>query len=224
MSLLEAIRREAGDGIGALVANLIRVGEVTSVDPVAFTARVRFEDRDDIESYDLRLIVRRSQGTRDYDVPEVGENVLCLFLPTGVEDGFVLGAYYTDPAPRPASSASVAVREFEDGTRVEYDRDTHRLTVDVPEGGGEVVINAPRVTINSPRIDLGEASALEPSVLGDKLAAWVAQELKPWLDGHQHIGNLGAPTSGALTAPVGPFDPGSAGPGGAVYSSRNRGQ
>lgn len=209
--------------LGELVANLIRVGEVTSVDAEAFTARVRFEDREDVESYDLSVLVRRSLRTKDYDLPSVGEDVLCLFLPTGVEDGFILGAYYPEPVERPADREGVTVREFEDGTRVEYDQAAHRLTVDVPEGGGEVVVNAPRVTISAGKIDLGEGS-LEPSVLGDQLAAWVKDELAQWLNNHQHIGNLGAPTSGALLAPAGPFSPGTAGPGGSVYSSKNRGQ
>lgn len=120
----------SSDGLSELVDNLIRVGEVTSINPEAFTARVRFEDRDDIESYDLRLLVRRSLKNKDFDAPDVGEPVLCLFLPTGVEAGFIIGSYYPDTVPRPSADGNVTSRVFEDGTRIEYDRADHRLLID----------------------------------------------------------------------------------------------
>ena len=78
------------DQLESLVANLIRIGEVTSINPEAFTARVRFEDRDNVESYDLRILVRGSLKDKFFHMPDVGENVLCLFLPSGVEAGFIL--------------------------------------------------------------------------------------------------------------------------------------
>lgn len=83
---------------------------------------------------------------------------------------------------------------------------------------------ADRITLNCPLIDLGEDSSLEPSVLGDKLASWISTELKTYLDLHQHIGNLGAPTSPAMNGPFGPFIEGSGASGGAVYSKKNRNQ
>lgn len=78
--------------------------------------------------------------------------------------------------------------------------------------------------IRAPNIQLGEDSAVEPSVLGNKLAAWITQELVPWLNSHNHIGNLGKPTSPAATGSKGPFNPGSGKQGGAVYSKVNTNQ
>lgn len=210
------------ESLAELVANLIRIGEVTSVNPERFTARVRFEDRDNVESYDLQVLARGSLRDKFYHMPDIGENVLCLFLPSGVEAGFILGAYYPASIERPAASNNVTAVQYDDGTRVEYDREAHKLQIDIPEGAGEVVINcAGSVTVNSPKIDLGEESTLEPSVLGDKLAA-AFQTLKDELDNHQHIGNLGAPTSAAMQ--VRPITFAELLSGGNVYSKKNRNQ
>lgn len=69
-------------------------------------------------------------------------------------------------------------------------------------------------------IHLGD-HGLEPLVMGDKLAAWVLQELKVWLDNHQHIGNMGIPTSAASQGPYGAFEVGTAAAGEVVYSKHN---
>src|SRR5690625_1554247 len=104
----------SAEGLAELVANLIRVGEVTSVNAGAATARVRFIDRENTESYDLQLLVRSSLKDKNYHMPDVGENVLCLFLPSGVEAGFVLGAYYPSGVGRPASTIDKTVTVFGD--------------------------------------------------------------------------------------------------------------
>ena len=211
--------------IQSLLSNLIRVGTVTSLIEGDARARVVFEDRDNTESYDLLALVKNTKDNQDYWMPDVDEQVLCLFLPIGIEQGFILGSYYTKLNPRPASSGNVRKVKFKDGTVIEYDRESHTLTVDVPENGGNVIVNAhTKVTVNSPLIDLGEDADLEPSVLGDKLAQWIMQELKPWLDSHQHIGNLGKPTSPASMGPFGPFEAGNGDKGGNVYSQKNRNQ
>lgn len=158
----------ASEELGELVANLIRVGEVTSVNAKAFTARVRFIDRDDVESYDLRLIVPRSLKNKFYTAPDVGEPVLCLFLPTGVEAGFIVGSYYTNSLERPAAEQGKTAALFEDGTLVEYDRATHRLLVDASASSGAIEVLAATVSvtasdsvqIDAPQITLNGALAI----------------------------------------------------------------
>lgn len=71
----------------------------------------------------------------------------------------------------------------------------------------------------APKIDLGEESYLEPSVLGDQMAIMMAK-IEKWLNCHFHIGNLGIPTS----APVEPLNIPEGKLGGSVYSKRNRNQ
>lgn len=77
------------------------------------------------------------------------------------------------------------------------------------------------VSIEADKIDLGREDSLEQSVLGKKLEEWVNNELTPWLNTQLIVtGNLGAPTSPVIT----PFEPGTAAPGGDVYSKNNRNQ
>lgn len=81
-----------------------------------------------------------------------------------------------------------------------------------------------QATLKAPKIQLGEDSAVEPSVLGNQLANWIETELVPWLNNHQHIGNMGYPTSAPPLAPYGPFEPGEGAQGGGVYSKVNTNQ
>ena len=74
--------------------------------------------------------------------------------------------------------------------------------------------------VSCPLIDLGEPEDLEQSVLGKKLENWINNELVPWLNTHGHTtappGDPGPPTES--------FEPGTAKPGGAVWSTKNRNQ
>lgn len=85
-------------------------------------------------------------------------------------------------------------------------------------GNADIVVNG-KTTLESPEIDMG-IEDLQPMVKGDNMANWVVNELVPWLITHNHIGNLGYPT----TPPITPFDPGTAAQGGKVYSTKNRTQ
>lgn len=216
---------EQVQNLTAIVDQLIRVGKVTSTNDTNLTARVEFKDRSGIVSHNLRVLQKNTRDNKDYWMPDLDEQVLCLFLPNGIEQGYILGSPYSD-----VTKADVATKEkrrvkFKDGTSVEYDRSTHTLTVDVPPDGGNVVINAhTQVVVNSPEIDLGESSSLEPSVLGDKLAEWISSQLKPWLDDHVHPETQGDFTGPAKSGSTGAFDAGEGAQGGNVYSTRNRNQ
>lgn len=137
------------EDLAALVANLIRVGEVTSINPEAFTARVRFIDRENTESYDMQVLARGSLRDKNYHMPDIGENVLCLFLPTGVEAGFVIGAYYPSDVGRPASTEDVTCTLFGDGTRIQYDRAANNLLVDASASGGTVTVICSTATVQA---------------------------------------------------------------------------
>lgn len=227
------------DAFMSILSEIIRVGKVTSTNDEAGTARVQFADRNDVVSYDLNVIVKNTLENKDYWMPDINEPVLCLFLPSGIEQGFIIGSYYTRVVSPSQATKEVREARFKDGTSVSYNRETHTLTVDVPAEGGNIVINShtsvtintgaatvnasKKAILNSPLIELGESANLEPSVLGDKLASWIESELKPWLDSHQHP--AGSPFTGAAqAAPTAAFPPGSGGGGGAVYSTKNKNQ
>ncbi len=108
--------------------NIIRVGRVSSINPNMATARVVFEAQG-IVSYDLPVLQHQTLKNKDYYMPDIGEHVVCLFLPTGNAEGFILGAIYSDEDRPPVNSQDKRVIQFEDGTQIEYNRSSHTLTI-----------------------------------------------------------------------------------------------
>lgn len=86
-------------------------------------------------------------------------------------------------------------------------------------GGTANIVAKGKTTLESPEIDLG-IDDLQPMVKGDNLANWIVNHLLPWLNSHNHVGNLGFPTS----PPITPFEAGEGQEGGDVYSEDNRTQ
>lgn len=124
----------------------LQIGTVDKVDRSKCRVRVLFPipERVDKEtgqvtrfavSEMLPVLVKQSVGNRDYWMPTIGDQVLCIF-PTGVGGaGFVLGSFYSDEEEIPEGAEAEGVRmvEFEDGTRIEYDTEASRLRVLVGE-------------------------------------------------------------------------------------------
>jgi len=133
----------------SLLKNLIRVGRVSSVYPERCTARVVFDDRDDLVSYELPTLGRGSYRTKDYWLPEEEEQVLCLFLPTGNAEGFILGTRFNEEDLPPIQDKNKRHLRFADGTFIEYDQETHTLTIDLLPTNGTVIING-HLIVNNP--------------------------------------------------------------------------
>lgn len=85
---------EKGQEALRLVRNIAKVGRVSSVNASEGTVRVIFEDRDNSISNDLPLLEIAS-------TPNVNDQVLCLFLGNGIEDGYCLGGFYSNENPPP---------------------------------------------------------------------------------------------------------------------------
>lgn len=103
------------------IDDLIRIGTVSSINPKNASARVLLEDRDNLVTGELKILFKRTLGTQDYSMIKVGEQVTCLFLPNGLEEGFIIGSYYTDKIIPPDNDEKKRLIKFEDGSIVEYD-------------------------------------------------------------------------------------------------------
>lgn len=128
--------------------DLIKVGEVSSVDLEKCTARVVFDDEDSLVSYDLQILQRNTYENQDYQMVHPGEDVVCLFLGPGQEDGFIIGSFYAGEIKPPEASLDRRTVVFSDDTRVCYDRAEHKLTVTIE--GTEVVFNRQDGSITVP--------------------------------------------------------------------------
>jgi phage baseplate assembly protein V len=130
-----------------ILNGLIKIGEVSSVDYAKCTARVVFDDDDSIVSYDLPVLHTNSFRNKDHAMPDVGEDVVCLFLPSGEEEGFILGAIYAGEVQPAESSADVRSVTFSDGTECKYDRASHQLSIKID--GTAITANRDSVNVNT---------------------------------------------------------------------------
>jgi phage baseplate assembly protein V len=131
-----------------ILPDLIKIGEVSSVDPEKCTARVVFDDEDSLVSYDLQILQRNTYENQDYQMVHPGEDVVCLFLGPGQEDGFIIGSLYAGEIKPPEASIDRRTVVFSDDTRVCYDRQEHKLTVTIE--GTEIVFNRQDGSITVP--------------------------------------------------------------------------
>lgn len=139
------------------IKRLIRVGTVSSVNAAAGTVRVAFAAQDDMVTYELPVITRGSKNNKDYWLPDVDEQVLCLFLPNtsgrGVRDGFVLGTFYSSVDAPVENSGDVHAVKYGDGTIIKHDRSTGKLTINATGdidiiAGGKITINGQTIYLN----------------------------------------------------------------------------
>jgi phage baseplate assembly protein V len=130
-----------------ILKSLIKIGEVSSVNYANCTARVVFDDDDQLVSNDLPVLHTNSLLNKDHAMPDVGEDVVCLFLPSGGEEGFILGAIYAGEVQPAESSKDVRSVTFSDGTECKYDRASHQLSVKID--GTTITANRDSVNVNT---------------------------------------------------------------------------
>lgn len=172
------------DRIEEMIRHLARVGTVVSTNPDASTVRVQLGDADNLVSYDLPVLQRQTFKTKDYAMPDVGEHVMCAFLPFGMEQGFVLGAMFSRADAVPVANQDKRHTDFGDGSWVQYDRAAHRMQAHVEAGelrvsvgkGASIVVEEGRVVIQSPsgEIDVDSGQVLN---LRGRL------KIRTWTDG-----------------------------------------
>ncbi len=133
-----------------MLKNLIRIGHVSSVNEVKGTVRVVIDDQQEIVTDDLPLL------SNEYNLPNVGDLVLCVFLGNGISSGFCLGKYFYEGNPPPVADKSIWAKDFGDGTSIQYNKSTKKLSI-VTEGdlelnvGGNLTINvAGNITTTAP--------------------------------------------------------------------------
>lgn len=128
--------------------SLIKLGEISSIDPGRGTARVVFDDEMGLVSYDLPVLQRNTLKNHDFAMPDVGEDAIVLFFGEGQEDGVILGSIYAGEVTPPESTEDRRTVVFDDDTRVCYDRQEHKLTVTIE--GTEIVFNRQDGSITVP--------------------------------------------------------------------------
>lgn len=113
---------------------IFRSGIVTSVDEKKATVRAKFPDLkkpdgEPLVSFDMQVVRSRAFGDREYWMPDIDEQVFCVFLGNGIERGFVLGGIYSTEDPPPVTDRNKHHIVYRDDSYWEYDRKEHKLSL-----------------------------------------------------------------------------------------------
>ncbi|MDD3938079.1 phage baseplate assembly protein V [Rhodoferax sp.] len=146
---------DAAVGTLAEAGVALKFGFVSAQDVAFGRVRLRLPDFDDLETAWLPVLHAKTHADKLWCLPDVGEQVACLLDARG-EGGVVLGALFgVRDAPPAGASADTHVVQFADGTRLEYDRGAHALSVQCVGAlhvtcSGAVTLAAASVSIDAP--------------------------------------------------------------------------
>lgn len=129
-----------------ILENLVKVAVVKTYKPETHTAVVQFKDHDEILSKELPILTPFTQNNKVYFPLTENQKVIVLFLPTGENtDGFIIGTLFDKDNPPPVKDRNKFHIKFEDGTTIEYDKNTHKLKA-VVNGDIEITANNTNIT------------------------------------------------------------------------------
>lgn len=130
------------------LCNFFFVGIVTDVNPAEGTVIVTRPDKNDRTTAALKVIQRGTCKTKDYWMPAVNDQVLCLVLPNvsgkGPGEGYVLGAFYSDADKALESNEVVRSVHHESGS---YWRVDENGNMEI-HASGSMKLTAPMIYIN----------------------------------------------------------------------------
>ncbi|MCP3921908.1 MAG: phage baseplate assembly protein V [Desulfobacterales bacterium] len=113
--------------------SIVALGIITQINGGSVRVDINGES-----THDLPVLFPKTQDDKFQFMPDIGEQVVCLFLPFGLEQGFVIGSIYSDVDTPPVDGSDKAHIKFKDGAKLEYDRATHKLTIDLSAAQGDV--------------------------------------------------------------------------------------
>ncbi len=109
--------------------NMLRVGKVCDLDEAGQRVRVNFDDLKTVSPW-IDVPTFGAKGDDYYWMPEIDEQVLCAFMPTGNAEGYVLRSIRgAENAPK-AGDANKRYIRFSDGGLLEYDKGSNTLTIE----------------------------------------------------------------------------------------------
>lgn len=113
---------------------LIRTGEVAEVDAENHKVKVRNPDWGGVATDWLPVLTRWSAGNRSFSLPKKGEQVLCLFYPLSLSQGFVVAGLFSKEDRPPVDDKHKINLTASDEAVFEYDTREHKLRIDLPDG------------------------------------------------------------------------------------------
>ena len=110
------------------IKNLFRVGTVCDLKPEEQEVRVNFDELGTPSPW-MQMPSFGADGDDYYWMPVIGEQVLCLLMPTGNAEGYVLRSIRgNDNKPKNPDNNKRYI-SFADGGLVQYDKGSNTLTI-----------------------------------------------------------------------------------------------
>jgi phage baseplate assembly protein V len=107
------------------LSKLFFTGYVSKRNDDKGTVIVTRPDKGNVTTKELAVLQRGTHATKEYWMPAIDDQVLCIRLPNisgkGTGEGFVLGAIYSDVDKPKESNADVRSVRFPDGSYVKYE-------------------------------------------------------------------------------------------------------
>lgn len=127
--------------IKKLLEKLIFYGTVCALTPKDGTVRVCREDKGNKVTNDMFVLQRGSSESKDFWMPAVGDQVLCIQMPNfsgaGVGDGFVLGTFFSSTdAPPGGADANTRVIDTPGNLKINIGG-----ALQINASSGDVVVN-----------------------------------------------------------------------------------
>ena len=126
---------------------ILRRGIISAVYPERHSARVTFEDEDNLVSAELPILTSYASKNNFYRLPDISEQVFCLYEENdaGEGTGVIIGSIYSDVNKPKANSQDICRLDFGDGSYFEFDRATGNLNIKCT---GEITINGKNIYWN----------------------------------------------------------------------------
>lgn len=106
------------------LSQYIFVGLVSKLNPSEGTVVVTRPDKDNRQTAPLRVLQRGTKATKEYWMPAIDDQVICILLPNisgkGPSEGYVMGAVYSDIDPPVENGATTRSLNFPDGSLIQY--------------------------------------------------------------------------------------------------------
>ncbi len=136
------------------MAEEIRLGKVSSLDPAAGLVRVVYHEKDSEVTRLIPILSPVFSGL--YSLPEVGDQVLVVHLSNGSEAGVVLGRPWSEKFPPPEGAEGLVRLDMDrspGAAMLRYDAKTKALTIHCDgtidiTAGGKITINGETIHLN----------------------------------------------------------------------------
>lgn len=137
--------------------NMLRVGIVVAQDIPTCRVRVQYPDRDSVTTYWLPVLHRTAAGSKEFSVPNLGDQVHVLHFPDSMETGVVLGTTFTplNPPPQLAPNGPVGGPNahhtlYADGSYEEFNPGTSTRTTNTQGAMNTVTVGPYTITSTNP--------------------------------------------------------------------------